>query len=739
MVQIIFFLRFKQQLQRTRPELIPRLEDQAAKAVEDAGGKITGERGSIRAVFDGNSIGFWLDILLLIEALVQIVEEAAADLYGYSLLVGKELPEMSEPLCRYLAGGPGNGGVFLDQTAAEALRPYITVESREEGALGGGKHRAGSFLRLNEIKIFVPMARAGLPLRETIAWSHDWEQYPALLISGQYFEGKRDDLYMRAAGASGSGGGKEFFPLFIRFGCGGLNALTDSWAAWMRESKADSGGELNAAWEFLFRQRLISEPTPFAVSTARRFFTLALSRYRELADKAGVRPIVILENLDAAEEPAAGIAIEALRERRDFLLLGLFTGEIGSEDLKKWRQIFPRLLKTGSRDSSRYQLQDLPPDLWEIGYACSVLGRFFPADLLPGLFRAAGKSGVMISRAFSLLHALKVLDTLLDPRPWNANFCGRAEAALGERKDKILAHVRGSLLEWVGQKKISPCLRLLEILAEYGGAAEIDDGLIIRCLHSELAAGDRAVLEQALAGNALEFIAGKARVPALRYIMESLLALHSGDVKNIRAVFAVPPPDCSAFPALKAQALLNQSLGHLSQRDYNAAVEKVKEATLISQENEGECLALSYRLLALASLSRRRIGETIDYMGFALENAAKSGGPQDAGMAAYYAASVHLLYGNLSRSQALAEKANRHFLEAGSPDWADRSRFLEGRIVFETGSYQQAGNIFEDILIKSPEGNSEEKNCLLEAWTYRSRVYYENRLCQKPRGGGCDA
>jgi tetratricopeptide (TPR) repeat protein len=137
--------------------------------------------------------------------------------------------------------------------------------------------------------------------------------------------------------------------------------------------------------------------------------------------------------------------------------------------------------------------------------------------------------------------------------------------------------------------------------------------------------------------------------------------------------------------------------------------------------------------MALSSLSYKRIGETIDYLGFALDNAVISGEPQEMGMAAYYAASVQLLYGNLSLSKKLAERAQRHFLEAGSPDWADRSRFLEGRLAFESGYYQQAIELFEDIL-KNPYGDSSsEKINLLETWAYRAKLYVQKNHCNQPQ------
>jgi hypothetical protein len=726
MVQLSFFLRFKHQLQRIRPELVPRLEDIAVRAVEEAGGKVTGERSLIRAVFDENSLGFWLDILLFIETLTQTLEKSASELQGYSLLMGKDMPDTPISLCRFLAGG--NGGIFLDKTVSEAMRPYVTIEEKGKWTERTDKYGIGSFSRLNEIKIFIPTARLEFSLRKTNIDASDLGQRPAVLIAGQSFEGKRDKLYQRVAGFAHSADSGDFSPLFVRFGGGGLNAITDSWAPWMHSLPTEE--EMNAAWEFLFSQRLKKAPSPFAFRTARRFFKLLLDSYRGLAQAEGKVPVIILENIQSAEQAMADIVIESLRGWHNFTLLGTCNGELDDGVMEKWKPLFPQLTKINSEESSVPPLQEIPLDLREMAYACFLLGRYFPPDLLPRLFEEAGKSHLVTSRALSLLYTLRIIDTPLDPRPWHRNFQHHTENALGEeRTNRIRETVRGLLLAWVAQKKLSPCLQLLEILKELGGEESIDDDLILQSINGELADTSEAAFESIRQNWTPETTAGSERGPILRYIMETMLALHSGRAQNIHAVFASPAPESSAFPLLKAQALINQSLYYIGHGDTDSTLEAIKEASLLCKGGGNRQLAQIYRLFALASLLRRRVGETIDYLGFALENAGKSGGFQDIGMSAYYAASVQLLYGNLSRAHNLAEKACRHFLKAGNPEWADRSRFLMGRIIFETGSYRQALDIFEDIL-HNPEGAYlMEKNNLLEAWSYRARVY-----CQPPQG-----
>jgi len=740
---MVFFFRFKRQLQRTRPELIPRLEEMTARAVEEAGGKMTRDRSLIRASFDENSMGFWLDMLILIETLTQTLEESSLDLYGYSLLLGNTLPEILGPLCRFLAGE--QGGIFLDKTVAEAMRSYLNVEEEGRWTEAAQKYGAAPIVRLNAIKIFVPTVKSEISLKKTNVELSDLGQRPAVLVASQSFEGKRDKLYLRVAGFANSGDNGDFFPLFVRFGGGTLSALVDSWAEWMRPLSTEE--EINAEGEFLFRQRLKDKPSPFAIRRARHFYKMLLTLYRRVALAAGKIPVIILENLQSAEQILADIIIESLRGWHNFLLLGTCTGEISDEDMAKWRPLFPQLSRISAEEEEQRESPDLPLDLWEIGYACLLLGRYFPPDMIPHLLEETGKSPLMISRALSMLYAHRVFDTPLDPRPWDRHFQYQAETALGERKERVRALVRSRLLAWVAQKKIAPCFHLLKILKDLDGIDEISDSLILQSIHSELTGADEAALENIRQNGIPEEITGAARVPPLRFILETLIALHSGSINEIHAAFAEEFPDCSAFPPLKIQTLLNRSLYFMGQRNSNSAVEAVKEATLLCQKisgggNEGVlggALAHAYRLFALAGLLRWRASETIDYLGFALENAAKFGGVQDIGMAAYYAASVQLLYGNLSRSRILAEKARRHFLKAGNPEWADRSRFLLGRLAFEIGFYQQAIDIFEDIR-QNPEGaRFPEKTTLLEVWACRAKAYCRPLQGVMPQNGGLDA
>ena len=673
----------------------------------------------IRAVFDENSLGFWLDILLLIETLVQATQEASIDLHGYSLVFGKNMPELPNALYRYLARE--NGGIFFDQAASKALRPYTAADEQGYWTVIARKYGLESLFRLKEVKIFIPTVRLDMSLQEANMKLSNPGQRPAVYIANRSFEGKRDKLYHRIAGFTSVNNDGSFLPLFVRFGYGGLNSLTDSWADWMHfAGKTDDEKKLSDCWEFLFRERLREKPSQFSVRTCRRYFALLLSMYDKLARDKGKTPVIILENIQIAEQSAASIIVESLRELPNHLLLGTCTGEIDDAGIDQWEPLFPQLSNVNHIEASQEKFPELPHDLVEIGYALSLLGRYFPPDMLPMLLEEMGKNAKTITRAFLLLNTLRVTDTELDCRPWHRDFQYKAEMMLGERKDTIKGLVRKRLLTWVTQKKLNPCFRLLEILKELSSNENIDDKLILQSILGELTGTDMEDFNNAHCYTIIKSIADPERGSILCYILETLSALHSVNVRSIQNAFSNPPPDCSLFPTLKAQVLVNQSLYYLGARNSEAAIEAVKESTLLCKKNDSPCLAQAYRLFALVNLSQQRMGETLDYLGFALEYAAKPDGSQEIGMSTFYAASVNLLYGNLSRSRLLAEKARKHFVKSGNPEWADRARFFEGRLAFEIGSYQQAYDIFEEIR-QNPEGSRfPEKDSVLEAWVYRA-------------------
>jgi len=66
MIKMFFYVQFRDQLRRTRPELIASLEESVAASANSAGGVVENGRKVLGASFDENSIGFWLDMVIFL-------------------------------------------------------------------------------------------------------------------------------------------------------------------------------------------------------------------------------------------------------------------------------------------------------------------------------------------------------------------------------------------------------------------------------------------------------------------------------------------------------------------------------------------------------------------------------------------------------------------------------------------------------------------------------------------------
>jgi tetratricopeptide (TPR) repeat protein len=231
-------------------------------------------------------------------------------------------------------------------------------------------------------------------------------------------------------------------------------------------------------------------------------------------------------------------------------------------------------------------------------------------------------------------------------------------------------------------------------------------------------------IEDAIRKNRFVQVVGSRRFTALLYIFTTLRALvHQGE-DEIRRAFLKPVPDADSIPVYKARILSNLAVFHLGIQDISTAHEAVKESMILSQnQKEGRGLVQAYRLFSLVNIYKQRVGEAIDYSDFAIENAERAGFFDELAITAYYAAGIHLLFGNLSKAERLARQADEAASITGRIEWADRSRFLLGRLRFETGGYKEARDIFTGLLEQDIPGASENREPILRAWIYRSRVF----------------
>jgi tetratricopeptide (TPR) repeat protein len=740
MVNMLFFLKFKSQLRRTQPELVEKIDESLSRAVSSAEGKVTGERPCFHAVFDEDNFGFALDLFILIESLKKSLE-ASRELYGYALIISASAHKSPELLCRFLAGG--EGGFFLDSEMTGRLAPYAVMETPADWLKGRGvqKYGADGFYRLKKLKPFTSSGKnnAGLP-----------EDVGRLLIRGR----RQNTLVLETPFTYAQRGlhryckklNGDFPALTVRFGQGAISALVDTWSLSIRALSGDEAAveEINMLWESLFQERIRDEVSAFNIRSARRFFSLILDFYIAAALNQKRFPILILENIHLAGKTETKLLLDLVtakqvKSRNSLLILGSCLDSVETKKLKRWEKVFAIAVKTDGDRLKPFPFPELPIELWEITYAISLFGRYFSPGLFLRLFEEEGKNPVMIARAFSMLHILGVVNDPREPCPVSGQFAEQAEYVLGAKVGHIKAIIRRRLLSWVAQMKLNPCFHLLTIIAGLGGIEEIDDILILKSIISDLLHGTKSSAEYAVNSGMLKEIIGEKRAELIRYVFNTTKVLLSGDKQEIYDAFKEQPPDCESFPAIKGRILVNLCSYHSGMRDKAKAVDSAKEAILLGQNKNNICLPNAYRLISLVSLSKQQLSESIDYLGFALSSAETSGNDYEVGVSAYYAAVSQFLFGNVYKAALLTNKSMEHSLAANCPGWADRSRFLEGRIAFEIGRYQTAQKIFT-VLRRYPfDRITEEKDSLLAAWIYRSKIYSQNPQAAKPESGGSDA
>jgi tetratricopeptide (TPR) repeat protein len=347
------------------------------------------------------------------------------------------------------------------------------------------------------------------------------------------------------------------------------------------------------------------------------------------------------------------------------------------------------------------------------------------------LFEEEGKNPRMIKTALGMLAFLGRDALAGDPQA--------GEEALGDGKRPIQRMARNRLLAWVKALRIRPGFKLLQVLADLGetGSGE----LVLEALQADLLNGTLGALRQAARESRLEQLAGPAHIPALQFIWRTTESLLWGDEEAIAAAFAEPWPLAGdAIPPYKTRILANTTVYKLGLCEVDEASALIREAMHISQsQNGGGGLAQSYRLFSLVNLSKGRISDAIEYSFFAVEQAEKSEDFAELTLAAYYAAAIQFLFGNISRAERLALKAEETALGAGLAPWADRARFFRGKLLFETGHYREALDLFA-ALLRDPAGVlGAEAEDTLEAWLYRSAVFLEIADAPKPRRPNIDA
>jgi tetratricopeptide (TPR) repeat protein len=735
MFQMLFSLRFQAQLRRVRPELTASLENAILQVVETSGARIQANHRWIAASFEEDTIGFALDMLLVIQAVQKAARRALPQLYGHICVFGRDI-ENAQALLNRLPWNSGedlrDSGIWCSLALRDILEPYAVFDP---------PFFDGDLTDYGQLRDFKPL------VQQSSGNGPPPEQYPQgeAIRSALKNQGARNALLVwpdfadHREALAGYFGARDLPPLVFSFGRGGtgLSCFSDALEDPVRDLIPPEKREiLDTLGAFLFKERLEDEFTPFAVNRAGQFLSVLLENYRAAALDRGVSGTILVENIHLANPVAAQVfartyaGLMSADSPDELCLLGTSPEDPAESFLipAAWVPLFPLVLRFPAEPKPPGEVR-VPKDLAEIAYAAALFKRYFPSSLLFQLFQEEGKNPAMIKTALGMLSFLGRGDMADDPRA--------GERALGDRKYPAQKMARNRLLAWVKAFRIRGSFKLLQALADLGEAGS--EEMVLDALQTDLLNGTLGTLRRAGLDSRLERLAGSSRIPALRFVWHTTESLFWGDEDAIAIAFAKPFEE-EATPSYKIRILANTTAYKLGLRDMEGASTLIREAMHLSQSrNRGKGLALAYRLFSLTNLGKKRITDAIEYSFFAVEQAEKSEDFAELAVSAYYAAVIQFLFGNIARAERLALKSEETALDAGLAPWANRARFFRGRLLFETGYYREAMDLFEDLL-RSPSGILGDKaEDTLEAWRYRSSIFLESARAPKPRRPNIDA
>ena len=751
MVQMFFYIRFRGQLRRTNPVLIASLETAVAGAASAAGGSVENGRKVLSASFDDDRIGFWLDMIIFLEKANKVLTEESSGLYGYALALGRNIPDSSiQKLCRMLSAKKeaGSTGIWCSGGVREALDLFLTFDRSAKRPGGDIRDDYWEFREFKSFEREALSSRGDNPYRDKIEKTLAQGSDKNTVLLGPEYMGKRDAVYHYCQGLLG-----DIPPLVIRFGRGGygLVCFADAFSPRIRAfiasaNHADKINELDAVHSLLFRERLRDEWSPQILEQGSRFFRLLLSAYVLAAGTQPVNGVMILEDLSLACAPALEI-IKNVCGPQDIRITILATDSTNEENLKPWIGIFPRMLLFTPEDFSAEENESpgrdfygkIPRDLWETAYNILLLGRYFPPYLFPQLFEEEGLNQDMYYRGTQMLAALGLLNPD-EVRPRAHDFLRGAERIPESRKEKIRSAVRNRILEWSLSGRIRPSFNLLEILSELGENA--GDVLVLRSIRADVLNGTCKAIEGALADRSFTKLVGKVNSPALIYAYKTLRILAWGGKDEILKTFRdmappmVPENGKPCYGGCQVQAQINLASYNLGCRNIEAASEAVRKAMLLNREL-GKDAVPAYRLFALVNLFRQRIDDALEYISFALDEAERTEQNEELVLTCFFASSINFIYGNLSKAERLARRAEETASALGQTNWGMMAKFFRGRLCFELGRYGDALEIFESIGASGSEprlfdtapgpspadSSGEAMNRTVRAWTFRTKNF----------------
>ncbi|GMO39032.1 MAG: hypothetical protein Ta2B_18580 [Termitinemataceae bacterium] len=747
MIQLTFSMKFQNQLRRTRPDVYSYVERTIAQCVTASGGKVKQEYHCMMAFFNEQTIGFWLDLLTIIETIKRTLDVARRDLYGYICVISKCFDDdQIQLLLHTLPSVQVNSGIWCTLSVRDSLDQLLfftpPYRSKISDMLPDTFVQVDSTLQQDEY--------SENPFHNEIEKILSMNNGKNIVLVGKEFLGKRDALqcYVKRINSG-------FLPLTIRFGTWGLGLcyFVDALSPQIKKTFIDSGVQLDEELiklhEMLFNERLRDECSAFSIEKGKQLCRILCTSYVRAAKNTKCTPIIILENIEKASDNATEIFIEVYNEllkNNDALIYATSTTREIPDDLKK---IFSSLLNcteetAAERETNNsslmsaareYQLNHLSNSgnlqlnkgLWEIAYAFKLFGQYFPSYLFLELFEEEGKSALSIKRSLELLKKNNIIKSIDNPLPKNFGNENYIADIIAERADFVRNMVKNRLLAWVSSGRLKPCFNLLETLytLKYTPTAL----LVLESIRQDIINGTYRAIENAINNGTFDQICGQERAAPMFYIYKTLKALNFCGEAEIRETFKTVQMPSITIDAYKAQVLIINATYKIGINDEKNALNEMKEAMMICQNIRNKIgISQVYRLFSLVHFYNKDIRDAMDYISFAMEETERKKDYDEMTVVSYYAAAANFIYGNISKAQRLITQAEKAAVFSGRKEWALRCKFLSGRFCFEIGLYIEAYQIFDNLLQNWENDKNCPQNSFIANWLLRTKLFIMEKL-----------
>ncbi|MDR2490719.1 MAG: hypothetical protein LBD20_04885 [Spirochaetaceae bacterium] len=725
MIEMLFSIKFRSQLARTRPDVLAAIENSVITCTQLSGASIRRENKTITAFFDEKKIGFWVDIIFVIETIQRILAENQRVLYGHSCIFAKSVDyDTAKFLRQNLSRLDSPDSIWCAKSISTGINNFVAFKNDE---YSDSNKINENYLELEKIKECSDTAPEN-PLRKKTEKKLLADKYRNTVLFGPEYTGKSDCLewYCRKENGFSS-------PLIFRFVKHGspINCYLDAFSGTLKnlfvKNNIETTERITDLYNGLFYERLRDEISTYTARKAADFLSLIIDGYIECKKQDMLIPVIILENIQNSGSLAAKIFIaewQRISKIHRITVLGTSADTVVDG---QWKQVFNNgggggMISCDHVNPSSFDDETPSESLWEIAYTCCLFSRFFPSHLCVSLFEEEGKNPDALQKPLELLVKYGIIRSIENPVPAQAGLVEKAEALLGGRTLFIRAVVKNRLLDWVSRGAICPCFNLLDAL--HGLDAECSHLLALECIKSDIINSAFSSIENAVANGRFEQITGQALAPSLLYIYNTLKSLIYGNEEDIHRTFKTPPPEAIPNAEYKAQILALQAIYKIGINATSAAMDQIKESLLLCQTtNERTGISLVYRLFAIVNFSKQEINDAIDYLNYAVEYNEKSKDHNEQMLGYYYSSAVHYVYGNISRSQRIVHSAINAALLCGSAEWARKSEFLLARCFFEIGEYKTAKDLFEALQKKYDSGKKTGYGEMIRAWIERSKLY----------------